>query len=135
LEAHPVSLAKNLFTIGFDPEFASQLELVNNSKTHSLLQTKLQELGHAGVQIKFIQAERPVGRATPPDVEAAPAEPAPASVPAATPAPPLATAKAAPAAKKDKPAPAAVNLDEFKKDPLIQKALEVFRGTIVEVRA
>src|SRR5206468_3302433 len=59
LQAHPVSLAKNVFIIGFDPEFADQLELVDNAKTHSLLQTKLHELGHQSVQIKFIQAEAP----------------------------------------------------------------------------
>jgi hypothetical protein len=27
------------------------------------------------------------------------------------------------------------NKEDFKNDPLIQKALEVFKGTIVEVRA
>jgi len=27
------------------------------------------------------------------------------------------------------------NKDDFKNDPLIQKALEIFKGTIVEVRA
>src|SRR5439155_7342798 len=60
IEAHPVSLAKNVFTIGFDPEFAEHIDLVNNQKTHGLLQTKLGELRHPNVQIKFINAERSV---------------------------------------------------------------------------
>ena len=47
LEAHPVSFEKNIFTIGFDPEFADHLDLVNNAKNYALIQTKLQELGHA----------------------------------------------------------------------------------------
>ena len=34
-----------------------------------------------------------------------------------------------------KPAPVAFNKEEFKNDPLIKKALEVFKGTIVEVRS
>ena len=35
-EAHPVSFAKNLLTIGFDPEFADHLSLVDNSKNHEI---------------------------------------------------------------------------------------------------
>ena len=38
-----------------------------------------------------------------------------------------------PAAPKS--APVAFSQDDFKNDPLIQKALEVFKGRIVEVRA
>jgi hypothetical protein len=43
------------------------------------------------------------------------------------------------AAPKSAPAPKGAvpvkkNADDFKNDPLIQKALEVFKGTIVEVR-
>jgi hypothetical protein len=40
----------------------------------------------------------------------------------------------APAAEK-KSAPVAFNKDTFKNDPLIQKALEIFKGSIVEVRS
>ena len=54
LEAHPVSFAKNLFTIGFDPEFSDHLALVDNARNHTLLQTKISELGHPGTQFKFI---------------------------------------------------------------------------------
>ena len=34
-------------------------------------------------------------------------------------------------ASKDKPAPVPFNKDDFKNDPLIQKALEMFKGQIV----
>jgi hypothetical protein len=34
-----------------------------------------------------------------------------------------------------KPEPRPFNKEEFKNDPLIQKALEVFKGRIVEVRS
>jgi len=123
LEAHPVSLTADVLTIGFDPEFADQMELVNNARTHSLLQTKLKELGHANAQIKFIKAEARIAR----PVQAAPAEPVAVAQPTAAPA--VATAK------RDKQAPASVNAEEFKNDPLIQKALEIFKGQIVEVRS
>lgn len=133
LEAHPVSFERGLFTIGFDPEFDDHRGLVDNSRNHTMLQTKLAELGHAGVQFKFIKAEAPAGRArlAPTPVPAAPAPPQPATKPAMAPS----AAKSAAAAPKEKaPAPVAFNKDDFKNDPLIQKALEVFKGQIVEVR-
>ena len=127
IEAHPVSLAKGVLTIGFDPEFAEHIDLVNNAKTHTLLQTKLQELGHLGAQIKFIKAERPAGWS--------PATPAPAaSAPATSPTPAAGGPAKSAEPKRGKPAGATVSLEEFKNDPLIQKALEVFKGQIIEVR-
>ena len=131
LEAHPVSFAKGVLTIGFDPEFADHIALVDNSKNHALLQTKLAEFGHANAQFKFIKAEKPVERA-PARVEAPPPAPTPAK-PAAP--PPAKAAPAAPAPVKEKTAPVPFNKEDFKNDPLIQKALEVFKGQIVEVRA
>jgi len=135
LEAHPVSFTKNILTIGFAPEFEDHIALVDNARNHALLQTKLSELGHANAQFKFVKAEPPAHR-VPVVVETpaptAPAAPAKAAVPANTPAkPPVAPAQPT----KDKPASVPFNKDDFKNDPLIQKALEVFKGTIVEVRA
>jgi len=134
LDAHPVSFEKNILIIGYDPEFQDHLGLVDNSRNHTLLATKLTELGHPNAMIKFIKSEapigwqRPVAAATPTPTPAAPkAAAAPAAAKAGDAAP-------APAAEK-KPAPIAFNKDEFKNDPLIKKALEIFKGTIVEVRA
>jgi len=127
VDAHPISLVKNVLTIGFDPEFRDQLELVNNQKTQSLLQTKLQELGHPNVQIRFIVAEAP-NRAAASAVVTPPPPPGPAVEqvrPAPMPAPP----------KPAKPSPSKVEAQDFKNDPLILKALEIFKGQIVEVRA
>ncbi|MDB6125975.1 MAG: dnax nterm: dna polymerase iii subunit gamma and tau [Pedosphaera sp.] len=135
LEAHPVSLAKNIFTIGFDPEFEDHIGMVDNARNHALLQTKLGELGHHGAQIKFVKAERPAGWANRP-VEAAP-EPAPsAPAPAPIAAKPAANTPVQPAKERSAPAPAPGSFDkeEFKNDPLIKKALEVFKGQIVEIR-
>jgi DNA polymerase-3 subunit gamma/tau len=127
INAHPVSFAKGVFVIGYDPEFEDQMGLADNPKNHTLLQTKLAELGHPNSQFKFVKAEAPVGRvpvAAPAPV--APATPQPKTAPAAAKA-------AAPVA--DKKASVPFNKDDFKNDPLIQKALEVFKGQIVEVRA
>jgi DNA polymerase III subunit gamma/tau len=125
VEAHPVSFVKNVLTIGFDPEFADRLPLVDTSKTHTLVQTKLTEMGYLQAQVKFILAEspaRPSAIAPVPSVSSVPSTPAAKPVPAATPAMPAQSS--APLAKED-----------FKNDPLIQKALEVFKGQIVEVRS
>jgi DNA polymerase-3 subunit gamma/tau len=135
LEAHPVSFQKDVLTIGFDPEFEDHLGLVDNARNHVLLQTKLAELGHPNVQFKFIKAEAPARRATAPAEPAASPAPAPATKPPPT-APGPAKAAAAPAAPvKEKLAAVPFSKDDFKNDPLIQKALEIFKGQIVEVRA
>ena len=62
LEAHPVSFAKNILTIGFAPEFEDHIALVDNARNHTLLQTKLGELGHPNAQFKFVKAEPPAHR-------------------------------------------------------------------------
>jgi DNA polymerase III subunit gamma/tau len=124
VDATPVSFEKDLLTIGFDPEFEDHLGLVDNARNHTLLQTKLAEFGHANVQIKFVKVEMPVVQV-----------PRPA---AAVPTAPVASAKAAGAATlvaKEKSAAIPFNKNDFKNDPLIQKALEIFKGQIVEVRA
>lgn len=131
LDAFPVSFARGVLNIGFDPEFEDHMSLVDNARNHTLLQTKLAELGHANSQIKFIKAERPAGFAVP-AVAATPV----AGVPATSIVAPAPKSAAAPTTTvaKDKSA-AAFNKNDFKNDPLIQKALEIFKGQIVEVRA
>ena len=131
LEAHPVSWAKGVLTIGFDPEFAEHLGLVDTPRNHTLLQTKLKEFGHPEAQVKFVQANAPVGHAPaarPVEASPAPLPEQPASPAATTPVP------AAVPARKAKPASGPLSKEDFQNDPLIQKALEVFKGRIVEVR-
>jgi len=129
LDANPVSFEKNILIIGFDPEFQDHLGLVDNARNHTLLQTKLAELGHANCQIKFIKAEISVGEKIKPS---APAPVSPITTPQTVPAVAKSVA-AAPVEKKSAAVP--FNKETFKNDPLIQKALEIFKGQIVEVRA
>lgn len=123
IEAHPISFIKETLAIGFDPEFADHLSLVDNPKNHALIQTKLREMGHAHPTVKFVKSERPIGFNTPPT--------ATAPAPIAATEPTLKPAFAEPPKKK---AFAPVNMDEFKNDPFIQQALEIFKGQIVDVR-
>jgi DNA polymerase-3 subunit gamma/tau len=141
IDAHPVSFEKNIFIIGYDPEFADHLGLVDNSRNHTLLAAKLAELGHHGAMIKFIKAEAPAGwerkAVAGASVTAERRPPArPESQSTTTPAvhQRAVPEAGAPAAAEKKTASVAFNKDEFKNDPLIQKALEIFKGTIVEVR-
>ncbi|MGB7746785.1 MAG: DNA polymerase III subunit gamma/tau [Verrucomicrobiia bacterium] len=134
VDANPVSFDKNLLTIGFDPEFADHLGLVDNARNHTLLQTKLAELGHADAQIKFVKVE--ASAATTKQNEGVGVQASACSADTLKrelqPAKPVAAT--APAAK-GKPVSAPFNKNDFKNDPLIQKALEIFKGQIVEVRA
>lgn len=132
--AHPVSFEKNVFIIGFDPEFEDQIGLVDHSRNHTLLSTKLAELGQPNAMIKFIKAEAPVGWVRKPAATATSATPA--AKPAAV-STPTKSAEASPApalAAEKKTASVPFSKEDFKNDPLIQKALEIFKGTIVEVR-
>jgi DNA polymerase-3 subunit gamma/tau len=126
VDAHLVSFEKKLLTIGFDPEFEDHLGLVDNARNHTLLQTKLAELGHSDCQIKFVRAEAEVGRTVKP---AETASAAPAQKPAVSTARPSSHGST-----NEKSAPGSFNKEDFKKDPLIQKALEIFKGQIMEVR-
>jgi len=129
LEAHPVSLAGGVFTIGFDPEFEDHIGLVDNSKNHTLLQTKLHELGHPNVQVKFIKADAPADWAAQRVQLAQQATSTPGQDAQKR------GAATSVAATKGKAAVVPVTHGDFKNDPLIKKALEIFKGQIVEVRA
>lgn len=140
VEAHAVSLEKKVLTIGFDPEFSSHLGLVDNKKTHTLLQTKLKELGFPGMQVKFIEADAPAGSSPPlAEPETLPEETAAAETPAPQVELQPAKAASAAAAGPEDSLPAEntgpIDMDKFKNDPLIKKALEIFRGQIVDVRS
>jgi DNA polymerase-3 subunit gamma/tau len=132
--AHLVSFDSKGVTIGFPPEQENHLGLVDNSRNHAIIQTKLNELGFPGVQIKFVKSALPQGgvAADGPD-SAGPLTPAPPTPPPARKAPK--TSPAAPAGAKSPPAAPQMTKEDFKNDPLIQKALEIFKGQIVDVRA
>ena len=125
---------QNLLTIGFDPEFADHLQLVDNAKNRTLIQTKLSEFGFSDAQVKFVRAEARANRPRPAEPPVEPASPS-ATAAAAPAAPKGAEERAVPSQDKPKPGPGPFNQEDFKNDPLIQKALEIFKGQIIEVRA
>lgn len=106
--AKVLGMKGNVLAVGFDPEFAGQREFVDTPRNRELLQARLKEKLHADVVVKFEVIEA-----------AAPLLPKPARTAEAKPS-------VAPPSKR--------SVEEFRNDPLIKKALEVFKGTIVEVR-
>jgi hypothetical protein len=128
LDSHPVSLDKKCFTLGYDPVFSDHIGLVDIPRNRTVIETKLRELGHP-VAVKIVKAEAPAGRARRAPEASAPAQPRPTAGPDG-PRQGQPARSAAPAA-----APAMLSKEDFKNDPLIRKALEIFKGTIVEVRA
>jgi DNA polymerase III subunit gamma/tau len=116
--ARPLRMQGDAVVIGFDPEFAERREFVDNARNRELLQSKLSEKLRMNVSLKFEIAE---GDAEPPPTPSASTPKAPATAPVKPAAGPTT-------------AGAGKNLEEFRNDPLIKKALEVFKGTIVEVR-
>ena len=128
LKAFPVSVTANLLTIGFPSFAASDMTLADNPVNQTNLKKKLAELGLPAAQVKFVVAQPPADW-TPPSapisvapVPATSAKPAPTNRPAATPAQVL------------PPSPPSLTKEDFKNDPLIQKALEVFKGEIVDFK-
>jgi DNA polymerase-3 subunit gamma/tau len=134
LESHPVAMNRSVFTIGFDPEFKDHLSLVDTAKNRTILETKIREMGHRDMSIRFVQSEAPAGRVR----VAAPVESSP-EVEFSAPSPRTSGSNGAnghaPAAASAQVAAPKFSKEDFKNDPLIKKALEIFKGTIVEVRA
>jgi DNA polymerase-3 subunit gamma/tau len=128
--AHPVSFMKEVLTLGLDAE---HFDLINNSPTHKQLENKLKELGYLNVQVKFIREE-----SVAPSSVAAESCAARVTVEPSTPSAPAAAPVAVAQARSEPPPPKAperLNSEDFKNDPLIRRALEIFKAHIVEVRA
>jgi DNA polymerase-3 subunit gamma/tau len=111
--AKPLGLKAGVMTIGLDPEFPERREFVDTTRNKEVLQSKLHEKLHAAVALKFELSESitPATMARPPIRQ-------PVQAKAPVPEPPR----------------RAGSMEEFKNDPLIKKALEIFKGQIVEVR-
>ncbi len=108
IEGRPLSLSNDTLTIGFDPEFELQKEFVNTPKSRELVQNKLREITHQAINVKVVFANDP-------------------SIPQGDET--LQT-------NADGKVTEDIQLanKRFENDPLIQKALEIFKGQIVEIR-
>ena len=117
-EAFPVSLKDGVFTVGFPEALAPQMELADTKDTNAKFIEALKANGQSARQIVYTTAE-PSGDWSPPEPEVEPETAAPeVNEEPAAPPPPVGP----------------IDMEEFKNDPLIHKALEVFKGKIVDVK-
>jgi DNA polymerase-3 subunit gamma/tau len=117
-----VSFVNGLLTVAL-PE--DHLDLLNSPARLTSFRTRLQQLGISRGDIQFVAQPKP-------EVPPPASRPSAPTVAAAKPTPAPRPMEAKPAAK---PQPVRLNKDEFLNDPLIKAALEVFRATLIEVRA
>lgn len=132
----PQSLAKGQLTISHPEEVDP-----GTPRNVATIQAKLTQIGAGKLEVKFVQLATPALPVTSPSPLAAAVRasiPRPASTkPAASGTLPAASVGASPGTPpKPKPvAPVQLNKEEFLNDPLIKQALEIFKGTLLEVRA
>ena len=128
--SQPVSFENGIFVIGLS---ADHLALVDNQRNHDMLVKQIEVLGHDNVQFRFVDDPPPEDSVTKPPVlepigdlpqvdsdvvSNDDSQPEPNEV----------------KKLKREPQPEKLDPEEFKNDSLIQKALELFKGRIVEVR-
>ena len=119
-EAFLKSIEGDDVTIGFPEAFAPQMELANSKETNQSLIAALSKAGHSIRTVSYVIAERPSDW-----------------IPLAMDAPGASEAAVEPATNaggEPLPPKGPINKEEFENDPLIKKALEVFKGQIVDVR-
>jgi hypothetical protein len=106
-----------------------QLELVNTDRNREVVLERLRELGLTIRQVRFVEARDPArSRPAPDSSGSTPPHPeSPQAPPSPTPAP-LTKPRTHPVQ------PVLLDKASFENDPLIKKALELFRGQIVEIR-
>ena len=132
IESHPISLQKPFFTLGFDPMFKDQITMIEHARNRAIVETKLHELGFRDYSLKFVVAPAPANR------QRIPAGPSLEETAPSKPDNKVETHGSTGSARSAAPLPATASQfskEDFKNDPLIKKALEIFKGTIVEVRA
>jgi hypothetical protein len=123
-EGRAISLTDRRLTIGVPAE---HFGLLDPRRDEPALTAKLSELGVGDLGVSLVALDPP-----------APTPPAAGAIPASTPSQPSRPVAAPPKPVETKPAkvvPLQLNREDFLTDPLIQQALDVFKGQLVEVRA
>ena len=115
-EAYLQSIEGGVAKIGFPEGFAPQMELADTKETNKVLITALGKRGQSVRAVNYVIADRPAGWS--------PLEMSEANI----------DGEGGEDKVSSKPPEGPIDMEEFKKDPLIKKALEVFKGQIVDVR-
>jgi DNA polymerase-3 subunit gamma/tau len=119
MDAKPVRVEAGVVTIGFDPEFAANKSKIDYPRNRKAIEHTIGSLLGQEIKVEFLVLD---ARSTlPGDIKVDASSPAPASAP---PPPPRASRSIVTAEVKQ----------EWIKNPVVQKALELFNGDIVDIR-
>ncbi len=120
--ARPLGMEGRLITIGFPPQARDHISLLEGGKNKAMLATAFGECGLADCKLQFVEAPElaKVFEEQKAEEAAAPPKPARTREPEGK------------SAENRVVEPDAVDLEEFRNDPLIKEALEIFKGQIVQ---
>ncbi len=130
----PVSWEKGVLTIGYPGAMEGQRAMAESERTRKTVESKLAELGRPGT-VKFVRIAEPAGgvASLAPVSAARPLSGGSAGGTGAPATGASAAASAASRAKPEKVVPLKISDAEFKNDPLIKEALELFKAQRVDV--
>jgi len=129
VNGQPIEMGHGRLTIGFAPSLADQIEMVDQKKHHKTLEELLAQLGFTGLGLRFVVSKQVAEPIKPKHDDETPSAITPVSQPSDQNSgiTESSTAHKAPAVPID---PAA-----FLEDPLIQKALETFKGRLINIES
>ena len=129
VNGQPIEMGHGRLTIGFAPSLADQIEMVDQKKHHKTLEELLAQLGFTGLGLRFVVSKQVAEPIKPKHDDETPSAITPVSQPSDqnNGLAESSTAHKAPAVPID---PAA-----FLEDPLIQKALETFKGRLINIES
>jgi len=129
VNGQPIEMGHGRLTIGFAPSLADQIEMVDQKKHHKTLEELLAQLGFTGLGLRFVVSKQVAEPIKPKHDDETPSAITPVSQPSDQNSglADSSTAHKAPIVPID---PAA-----FLEDPLIQKALETFKGRLINIES
>jgi len=129
VNGQPIEMGHGRLTIGFAPSQADQIEMVDQKKHHKTLEELLAQLGFTGLGLRFVVSKQVAEPIKPKHDDETPSAITPVSQPSDQNSglADSSTAHKAPIVPID---PAA-----FLEDPLIQKALETFKGRLINIES
>jgi len=129
VNGQPIEMGHGRLTIGFAPSLADQIEMVDQKKHHKTLEELLAQLGFTGLGLRFVVSKQVAEPIKPKHDDETPSAITPVSQPSDQNSgiTESSTAHKAPIVPID---PAA-----FLEDPLIQKALETFKGRLINIES
>lgn len=126
-DGHPLEVSGQVITIGYPISQMDQMEMVDNKKNHQALESMLESLGHPDLKIRLIKSEqlKPLVKSEVPTDANEPAPTRENSEP-----------QADSSHENSNTGPKVpIDPEEFLNDPLIKKALEVFKGRMLKVES